>query len=87
MYDDSEFLDQLESERWAPAYYIAGQLDCTWRTVNRRLIQLAKDDVVEVMDPEADEYGIPENETTARPVICYRKVPDDRDPLTGPIED
>jgi len=71
-YDDSDFLDLLESEKWAPAYAVANRLGCTFQTVNRRLIQLAKEGEVQVLDEENDERGIPENETTSRPVICYR---------------
>lgn len=76
-YDDSDFLDLLESENWAPAYAVANRVGCTFQTANRRLIQLAKDGVVEVLDPENDERGIPENETTSRPVIAYRLASDE----------
>lgn len=70
-YDDNDFLDQLKPEDWQPAYTIANRVGCTWSTANRRLIQLAKAGEVAVLDPENDERGIPENETTARPLIQH----------------
>jgi len=71
-YDDSDFLGLLESDSWEPAFTIANRVGCTFQTANRRLIQLAKDGEVEVLDSENDERGIPDNETTSRPLICYR---------------
>lgn len=75
-YDDSDFLDLLEEERWQPAVAIANRVGCVWATANRRLIQLAKEGEVEVLDPENDKRGIPDNETTTRPLICYRLAGD-----------
>lgn len=86
-YDDEDFLDLLDTEKWAPAYYIANRLGCAFQTANRRLIQLANDDVVEVFDPDANEYGVPKSSQPSRPTLHYRKVPNDRDPLTGEIDD
>lgn len=85
-YDDEDFLDLLDTEKWASCLYITRRVRCTFQTTNRRLIQLAEAETVEIADPENDQYGIPENENTGRPILYYRKVPDDRDPLTGEIE-
>ena len=85
-YSDDEFLDLLDTENWTSCFSLSNRIGCTFQTANRRLIQLVDEGTVEIADPENDTYDRPETDHPGRPMLYYRKVPDNRDPLTGEIE-
>jgi hypothetical protein len=58
-YDDEDFLQYipLDPDVSASTNQIAGRLDCTWQTVNRRLTAFAEEnDALEVYDPRNETY-------------------------------
>jgi len=67
-YDDEDFLKHipLDPDVTVPTNQIAGRLDCTWQTVNRRLTKIAEQtNALEVYDPR-NETHLEEQTNTGR---------------------